>query len=108
MAGTSPLRLKLQEDIILLSNFFIHSDHSNVTTGIVPWSLFGKFFDFSEQSNYMPRSDNKHFFLFSLKRTLGRFADFPIKTSFERKEPRLLLVTVDVKTGDAVTFDQLF
>jgi co-chaperonin GroES (HSP10) len=29
-----------------------------------------------------------------------------MKTSpIERKEPRLLLVTVDVKTGDAVTFD---
>ena len=53
----------------------------------------------------MPRSDNKHIFQFSLKKTLGRFADFPIKTSFEKKEPRLLLVTVDVKTGDAVTFD---
>jgi NTE family protein len=53
----------------------------------------------------MPRSDNKHIFPNSLKRTLGRFAHFPIKTSFENKEPRLLLVTVDVKTGDAVTFD---
>ena len=43
---------------------------------------------------------------YSLKRTLERFAHFPIKTSpLERKEPRLLLVTVDVKTGDAVTFD---
>ena len=52
-----------------------------------------------------PRPDNKHFVLFSLKRTLERFAHFPIKTSLERKEPRLLLVTVDVKTGDAVTFD---
>ncbi len=77
----------------------------NVATGIVPWSLFGKFFDFFEKSNYMPRPDNKHIFPFSLKKTLGRFAHFPIKTSFKEKEPRLLLVTVDVKTGDAVTFD---
>jgi NTE family protein len=77
----------------------------NVASGLVPWSLFGKFFDFFEKSNYMPRSDNKHFFPFSLKKTLGRFADFPIKTSFKKNEPRLLLVTVDVKTGDAVTFD---
>jgi NTE family protein len=79
----------------------------NVASGIpLGWLAFAKFFDFGEQSNWLPRPDNKHFFLFSLKRTLERFADFPIKTSpFERKEPRLLLVSVDVKTGDAVTFD---
>lgn len=42
----------------------------------------------------------------SLKRTSDLFADFPIrKSSIERKEPRLLLVTVDVKTGYGVTFD---
>jgi predicted acylesterase/phospholipase RssA len=78
----------------------------HVASGIYPWFAFGKFFDFLEQPNYLPRPDNKHFIFHSLKRTLERFADFPIKTSpFERKEPRLLLVTVDVKTGDAVTFD---
>ncbi len=77
----------------------------NVATGIPLWSAFDKFFDFSQQSNLVPRPDNKHFVLFSLKRTLERFARFPIKTSVEEKEPRLLLVTVDVKTGDAVTFD---
>ena len=57
------------------------------------------------KSNWRPRPDNKHFVLFSLKRTLERFAHFPIKTSVKEKQPRLLLVTVDVKTGDAVTFD---
>jgi NTE family protein len=79
----------------------------NVASGIpLGWPAFAKFFDFSEQSNWLPRPDNKHFVLFSLKRTLERFADFPVrKTSIERKEPRLLLVTIDVKTGDAVTFD---
>ncbi len=75
----------------------------NVTTGIWPWSAFGKFFDFFEQSNYIPRPDNKHYVSFSLKRTLEQFADFPIKT--KEGEPRFLLVTVDVQTGDAVTFD---
>lgn len=74
------------------------------------WRGFGKFFDFSDQLNWIPRPDNKHFVLFSLKRTLGRFANFPIDTSPDDdfqfpKKPRLLLVTVDVKTGDAVTFD---
>lgn len=78
----------------------------HVASGIYPWFTFGKFFDFLEQPNYGPRPDNKHYVSHSLKRTLERFADFPIKTSpIERKEPRLLLVTVDVKTGDAVTFD---
>jgi len=78
----------------------------HVASGIYPWFAFGKFLDFLEQQNYMPRPDNKHYVSHSLKRTLEQFADFPIKTSpLERKEPRLLLVTVDVKTGDAVTFD---
>ena len=67
MAGTSPLRLKLQEDIILPSNFFVLQDQLNVTTGILPWSAFGKFFDFFEHSNYMPRPDNKHYVPFLLK-----------------------------------------
>jgi predicted acylesterase/phospholipase RssA len=74
-----------------------------VASGIPPWSIFGKFFDFSNQLNSMPRADNKHFALYSLKRTLEQFADFPIKT--QEGEPRFLLVTVDVQTGDAVTFD---
>jgi NTE family protein len=77
----------------------------NVASGIYPWLRFGKFFDILEHPNYVPRPDNKHFVLFSLKRTLERFAHFPIMTSVEEKQPRLLLVTVDVKTGDAVTFD---
>ena len=77
----------------------------NVASGIRPWSLGGKFLDFSEQSNWIPRPDNKHYVLYSIKRTLEQFAHFPINTSIEEKQPRLLLVTVDVKTGDAVTFD---
>ncbi len=32
-------------------------------------------------------------------------ANLDLYLPLERKEPRLLLVTVDVKTGDAVTFD---
>jgi len=77
----------------------------HVASGIRPWSLGGKFFDLSEPSNWTFRPDNKHYVLYSLKRTLERFANFPINTSVEKKQPRLLLVTVDVKTGDAVTFD---
>jgi NTE family protein len=82
----------------------------NVASGILPWSAFGKFFDFSDTLNLIPRPDNKHYVLYSLKRTLEGFAKFPINTSPPTthdfpKKPRLLLVTVDGKTGDAVTFD---
>jgi NTE family protein len=81
----------------------------NVATGIIPWSIFGKFLDFTDRSNSRPRVDNKHFVLFSLKETLGRLADFPIEIQesqeIREQQPRLLLVTVDVKTGDVVTFD---
>jgi len=81
----------------------------NVAAGIWPWSILGKFFDFTEPDNLensMPRPDNKHFAMFSLKRTLERFADFPIKT--KEGQPRFLLVAVDVQTGDAVTFDSYY
>jgi NTE family protein len=41
-----------------------------------------------------------------LRRYLSKFIDFPIKTSFEKGEPRLLLVSVDVQDyTDAVIFD---
>jgi NTE family protein len=81
----------------------------NVATGIIPWSIFGRFFDVSDRSNSRPRVDNKHFVHFSLKETLERLGDFPIKIEKDQhkreRQPRFLLVTVDVKTGDAVTFD---
>jgi NTE family protein len=83
----------------------------NVASGILlGWPAFAKFFDFTDILNLIPRPDNKHFLLFSLKRTLERFAHFPIDTSPEDdsqfpKKPRLLLVTVDAKSGDAVAFD---
>jgi NTE family protein len=81
----------------------------NVATGIIPWSIFGSFFDFSDTSNSRPRVDNKHFVLFSLKETLERLGYFPMKIERDQqireRQPRFLLVTVDVKTGDAVTFD---
>jgi NTE family protein len=41
-----------------------------------------------------------------LRSYLSKFIDFPIKTSFEKGEPRLLLVSVDVQDyTDAVIFD---
>jgi len=41
-----------------------------------------------------------------LRRYLSKFVDFPIKTSFEKGEPRLLLVSVDIQDyRTAVVFD---
>lgn len=40
-----------------------------------------------------------------LKQSLEKFAKFPIATSYEEKEPRLLLVAVDVQEGSTVVFD---
>ena len=40
-----------------------------------------------------------------LKRSLEKFAKFPIATSYQDKEPRLLLVSIDVQEGTTVVFD---
>ena len=40
-----------------------------------------------------------------LKESLEKFAKFPISTSFESGEPRLLLVAADVQEGSPVVFD---
>jgi predicted acylesterase/phospholipase RssA len=40
-----------------------------------------------------------------LKQSLEKFAKFPIATSYEKKEPRLLLVAVDVQEGSTIVFD---
>ncbi len=40
-----------------------------------------------------------------LKESLEKFAKFPISTSFDNGEPRLLLVAVDVKEATPVVFD---
>ena len=40
-----------------------------------------------------------------LKESLEKFAKFPISTSFEKGEPRLLLVAVDVQEATPVVFD---
>jgi NTE family protein len=40
-----------------------------------------------------------------LKRSLEKFANFPIATSYDKNEPRLLLAAVDVQEGSTVVFD---
>jgi NTE family protein len=58
---------------------------------------------------YNPQNIWYHFDPGPLKRSLERFAKFPIATSFDEKsslpQPRLLLVSVDVAEGAPVTFD---
>src|SRR5215469_577893 len=55
---------------------------------------------FFDPSNTWYIYDNK-----PLKESLEKFAKFPISTSFEKGEPRLLLVAADVQEGSPVTFD---
>lgn len=59
--------------------------------------LDSRFFDLL---NTWYRYDNK-----PLKESLEKFAKFPISTSLEKSEPRLLLVTVDVQDATPVVFD---
>jgi NTE family protein len=40
-----------------------------------------------------------------LKRSLEKFVKFPIATSYEENQPRLILVSVDVADGLPITFD---
>ena len=63
----------------------------------------------------IPAHDNRFFdFLWNtwyrfsnepLRKSLERFAKFPIATAFEENQPRLILVSVDVADGVPVTFD---
>jgi NTE family protein len=59
--------------------------------------LDSRFFD---PSNTWYMYDSK-----PLKESLEKFAEFPISTSFENGEPRLLLVAVDVQEATPVVFD---
>jgi hypothetical protein len=62
----------------------------------------------------MPRLDSRFFdplniwYIYDnrpLKESLEKFARFPISTSYEKGEPRLLLVAVDVQDATPVVFD---
>src|SRR5919112_2360214 len=57
-----------------------------------------RFFDFAWNTWY--RFSNE-----PLRKSLERFAKFPIATTFEEGQPRLILVSVDVADGVPVTFD---
>jgi NTE family protein len=75
---------------------FILKGVPNVFVPKMP-SLDNRFFD---PSNTWYMYDNR-----PLKESLEKFAKFPISTSFENDEPRLLLVAVDVQELTPVVFD---
>jgi hypothetical protein len=75
---------------------FIFKGVPNVFTPNTPLSD-NRFFD---PSNIWYSYDNR-----PLKESLEKFAKFPISTSFENGEPRLLLVAVDVQEATPVVFD---
>jgi predicted acylesterase/phospholipase RssA len=55
---------------------------------------------FYDDDNKWHKYNNKR-----LRESIKRFVNFPIATSFDNKEPRLLIVCVDVQEGATVTFD---
>jgi NTE family protein len=70
---------------------------SNVFSPPIP-ARDKKFFDYLWNTWY--RFSNE-----PLRKSLERFAKFPIATAFEENQPRLILVAVDVADGVPVTFD---
>ncbi len=72
-------------------------------------TVFSPLFPLVDTKFFDPLNIWYHFDSGPLKKSLERFAKFPIATSFDEKsslpQPRLILVSVDVAEGAAVTFD---
>jgi predicted acylesterase/phospholipase RssA len=79
---------------------FIINGASNVFLPRLPPKIDSKFFDNFIVPNIWYRYDNSR-----LKETIKRSIKFPIATSLDKKEPRLLAISVDVEEGETVTFD---
>jgi NTE family protein len=79
---------------------FIINGVPNVFSPRLPPKVDFKFFDNFIVPNLWYRYDNSR-----LKETINRSIKFPIATSFDKKEPRLLAISVDVEEGETVTFD---
>jgi NTE family protein len=80
----------------------------------VPHVYLPQFWTQSLPFGAFPRMDYKFFDPFNiwyvysnqpLRESLGRFVRFPIATSFDQGQPRLMLVSLDVAESAAVTFD---
>jgi NTE family protein len=79
---------------------FVINGAPNVFSPHLPPKIDSKFFDNFIVPNIWYRYDNSR-----LKETINRCIKFPIATSFDKKEPRLLAISVDVEEGETVTFD---
>ena len=80
---------------------FIISGAQNVFSPHLTPTIDSKFFDnFILPTNIWYRYDNSR-----LRRSLNKAIRFPIGTSYDKNEPRLLAIAVDVEKGETVTFD---
>jgi NTE family protein len=79
---------------------FIINGAPNVFSPPLPPRIDLKFFDNFIVPNIWYRYDNTR-----LNETISRSIKFPIATNLDRKEPRLLAISVDVEEGETVTFD---
>jgi len=79
---------------------FILSGAPNVFSPNPSPIVDSKFFDNFIVPNIWYQYDNSR-----LRRSLNEAIGFPIGTSHEKKEPRLLAIAVDVEEGETVTFD---
>jgi hypothetical protein len=79
---------------------FIINGASNVFLPRLPPKIDSKFLDYFILPNIWYRYYNSR-----LKETINGAIRFPIATSLDKKEPRLLAISVDVEEGETVTFD---
>lgn len=82
----------------------------NVAAAIPRWDF--KFWDGSYGFRFRGEQKRLPFWnfspSFSLEESCRNYIKFPIKTDYNKLEPRFLLVTVDVQSGDTVSFDSYF
>ena len=76
---------------------FLKSGVERVFTPIYPVKDDNRFYD--SQNKWLTYNNEP------LRKSIERFARLPIATSFERGEPRLLVVSTDAAEGTTVTFD---
>jgi NTE family protein len=76
---------------------FLQSGVDKVFSPILPPKEDGKFFD--------PQNKRMLYDKQPLQNSIEKFAKFPIATSYDKEEPRLLVVSTDVAEGTTVTFD---
>jgi predicted acylesterase/phospholipase RssA len=79
---------------------FIISGAPNVFSPHLTPTIDSKFFDNFFVPNFWYQYDNSR-----LRRSLNKAIRFPIGTRYDKMEPRLLVISVDVEKGETVTFD---